>query len=105
VNEETGLVETLSEQRADAVLRGLLAEVLGSPGFADELREDTRLLGAIPEFDSMAIAALVVGIEQACDLELNDRSLNAQVFETFGSLKAFVAEHLRSHGQHAQQVL
>ena len=98
-------VSRQSADFADQVLRSLLSEVLGLPEFGSELTDESRLLGTVPELDSMAIAALVVGMEQACDLELNDGSLNAGAFETFGSLKAFLAEQLHLHGRHPQQVL
>ncbi len=73
-------------------LRALLAEVLGLPAkrvaaFDDE----TELFGALPEFDSMAVATLLTGIEEQFDVLIEDDDVEAEDFATFGSLSAFVS--------------
>lgn len=59
---------------------------------ADDLKEDTPLLGNIPELDSMAVAMLVTSLEEHFDIFVDDDEISAETFETFGSLCAFVAE-------------
>lgn len=52
--------------------------------------EDTPLLGAIAEFDSMAIVTLLTTLEENFGFEVDDDEISAEVFETFGSLVSFV---------------
>jgi acyl carrier protein len=75
----------------DAPLRALLADTLGLPearvaAFDDE----TELFGALPEFDSMAVANLLTGIEERFSVLIEDSDVEAEDFATFGTLKAFV---------------
>ena len=75
----------------DATLRALLADVLGLEakrvaGFDD----DTELFGALPEFDSMAVATLLTGIEERFAVLIEDDDVDAEDFATFGTLLAFV---------------
>ena len=75
----------------DATLRALLADVLGIEakriaGFDG----DTELFGALPEFDSMAVATLLTGIEERFAVLIEDDDVDAEDFATFGTLVAFV---------------
>ena len=76
--------------RADTALRALLSEVLGLPasrvaGFTGE----TGLFGALPEFDSMAVATLLTGLEERLDILIEDDDVEAEDFMTYGRLLAF----------------
>lgn len=53
---------------------------------------DTPLLGAIAEFDSMAVIAVITELEDQLGIEFDDDEISAEIFETFGQLSAFVAE-------------
>jgi acyl carrier protein len=55
---------------------------------------DTRLLGEVPEFDSMAIVTLIGQIEEDFGIFVEDDELNAEVFESFGSVFNYVSEKL-----------
>jgi acyl carrier protein len=84
-------VTTTDWTEIDATLRGLLADVLGIDarriaGFD----EATALFGALPEFDSMAVATLLTGIEERFAVLIEDDDVDAEDFATFGSLLAFV---------------
>jgi len=75
----------------DATLRALLADVLG----IDATRiatfdEQTELFGALPEFDSMAVATLLTGIEERFAVLIEDDDVDAEDFATYGTLLAFV---------------
>ena len=75
----------------DATLRALLAETLAMSldrvaGFDSE----TELFGALPEFDSMAVANLLTGIEERFDALIEDDDVEAEDFMTYGRLLAFV---------------
>jgi acyl carrier protein len=81
---------------AEVTVRELLAEVLGLAqdevsGFA----ESTALFGALPEFDSMAVANFLTALEERLGVLIEDDDVDAEDFASFGSLIAFV-ERLRS---------
>lgn len=73
-------------------MRRLLRDTLQIGEKADELTESSRLFGAIPEFDSVAIVGVVMAIEAEYSVKILDRELSADVFETLGSLNQFVAK-------------
>jgi len=88
-----------------------LVEVIGTLTRILQLDErmalgaDTRLLGGIPEFDSLAVASVVIGLEERFGLEFDDEDISAELFETFGTLAAFVdrsrqSSAVRSDGPH-----
>ena len=75
-------------------LRALLTDVLGiGAERVAEFDEETALFGALPEFDSMAVANLLTGIEERLAVLIEDDDVEAEDFATFGRLKAF-AERL-----------
>lgn len=59
------------------------------------LADSTRLLGGIPEFDSLAVATVVIALEEQFALTIDDDDISAEIFETVGSLAAFVEEKKR----------
>lgn len=74
----------------DSTLRALLVEVLGLPaGRIAAFDGDTELFGALPEFDSMAVANLLTGIEEKLGLIIEDDDVEAEDFMTYASLLAF----------------
>ena len=73
---------------------GLLDEVLSLNGRAATFTEDTALLGAIPELDSMAVVALITGMEERFGFAVDDDEIDGAVFATLGSLVGFVTEKL-----------
>ncbi|WP_114327633.1 phosphopantetheine-binding protein [Candidatus Colwellia aromaticivorans] len=52
--------------------------------------QNTELLGCIPEFDSMAIVTILTTIEDNYGVMIEDDEIDADVFETLGTLMAFV---------------
>ena len=77
-------------------LRRILRDTLMLGARAERLTESSRLLGAIPEFDSMAVVSIVTTVEQEYGITINDDELSADVFETLGTLNRFIAEKLGS---------
>ena len=74
----------------EATLRALLAEVLGLPqARIDAFDPETQLFGALPEFDSLAVATLLTGLEERLDILIEDDDVEAEDFMTFGRLLAF----------------
>jgi acyl carrier protein len=75
----------------DASLRTLLAETLGiAPARVAAFTHETELFGALPEFDSLAVANLLTGIEERFSVLIEDSNVEAEDFATYGSLKSFV---------------
>ena len=77
----------------DAVLAGVQAvldEALGLGEQAYELGPDSELLGSIPELDSQAVLHVLLGLEERFEIEVDDDDVDADVFETVGSLVALV---------------
>jgi acyl carrier protein len=70
----------------------IVAKTLGIEDRASTFTADTALLGALPEFDSMAVVEIATEIEETFGFEIDGSELTADVFATFGSLTAFVDE-------------
>lgn len=74
----------------EGLLRDLLSQALGlPPARVAEFDEATELFGALPEFDSMAVASLLTGIEERLGVLIEDDDVEAEDFATFGRLVAF----------------
>lgn len=69
-------------------------DVLSLRGRARSFGGDTPLMGAIPEFDSMAVVTLITTLEERFGFTVDDDELSGEVFATVGSLTAFVAGKL-----------
>lgn len=72
----------------------LLDEVLSLNGRAAAFTRDTALLGSIPELDSMAVLALITGMEERFGFIAADDEVDGSTFATVGSLVAFVESKL-----------
>lgn len=72
-------------------LRIVLADVLNLGDRADALTSASPLLGALPELDSMAVAALIAAIEDHFAVTFEDDDLTEATFATLGSLASVVA--------------
>ena len=78
-------------KEVEATLRALLTDTLGLPASRiAKFTEATLLFGALPEFDSMAVATLLTGIEERFAILIEDEDVEAEDFATFGTLLAFV---------------
>lgn len=51
---------------------------------------ETGLFGSIPEFDSMAVVTVLTALEEHFGIAIEDDEITAEIFETVGSLTAFV---------------
>ena len=68
----------------------VLDEVLGLGGRASSFTTATPLLGAIAELDSMAVVALIAGLEDRFGILVDDDDLDGATFASVGSLVEFV---------------
>ena len=82
---------TEARDAADAALRGLLSDVLGlTEGRVAEFHGGTHLFGALPEFDSMAVANLLTEMEERLGFLIEDDEVEAGDFMNYGRLLHFV---------------
>jgi acyl carrier protein len=82
-------------------LRVVVAQALGLSPLQDDLRDETPMLGAIPELDSIGALAIIVGIEDSFGVPVSEERLTAETFATFGSLRRFVADRIEHGNSHA----
>jgi acyl carrier protein len=78
----------------DAIIADLAAvidEVLQLEGRGEALTGESGLLGAMPEFDSMAVVSLITALEERYGFSVDDDEISGETFETVGSLADFVA--------------
>lgn len=79
------------------VLR-VLDNTLQLQGRTDRFEHATPLLGALPELDSMAVLALISGLEAHFGVAFSDDQLSGSSFATVGSLCELVQEALGDSG-------
>jgi acyl carrier protein len=72
----------------------LLDEILSLNGRAATFKEDTALLGVLPELDSMAVVALITGMEERFGITVDDDEIDGATFATVGSLIEFIQAKL-----------
>ena len=79
--------------QVEATLRAVLADVLGlDRRRVADFREETPLFGALPEFDSMAVAGLLTELEERLGILIEDHEVDADMMETFGALLTFARD-------------
>ena len=71
-------------------VKSLIGETLGIADRLDSMDASTRLLGSLPELDSMAVAELLAAIEQRFDFEVDSADITTDIFDTVGTLAAYV---------------
>lgn len=69
-------------------LKTILAEVLEVE--TQTFDEETQLLGALPEFDSMAVVGVITAMEESFGINVADDDIDATIFETVGSLLSYI---------------
>ena len=75
-------------------VRALLVDVLGlKTERVAKFDDQTELFGALPEFDSMAVATLLTEMEERLGILIEDEDVEAEDLMTFGRLVS-LAERL-----------
>jgi len=74
----------------------VLDEVLSLGGRGIHFNRLTRLIGAVPELDSMAVVGVITALEERVGITVDDREIDSFTFATVGSLIDFVEMRLRS---------
>lgn len=86
-------------------IKRILADVLGLEKRLKTMRSDTRLLGNIPELDSVAVVTIILALEKNFSISIKDDEISAKTFDTLGTLINFVEQKLAdknklSHSDH-----
>lgn len=71
-----------------AQLNTLLADILELD--TSRFDKDTELLGALPEFDSMAVIKIITAMEDLFGIDVDDDDIEASMFETVGTLMDYI---------------
>jgi acyl carrier protein len=77
-------------------IKTILRDTLQLGDRADQLTAASPLLGAVPEFDSMAVVTVLTMVEERFGIEIDDDEVSANVFETVGSLSDFVSRKVNA---------
>lgn len=78
------------DREVDSTLRAVLRDVLGLPEAQVAAFDDSSpLFGALPEFDSMAVAGLLTELEERLGILIEDHDVDADMLETYGALLTF----------------
>jgi GT2 family glycosyltransferase/acyl carrier protein len=75
-------------------VREILTKTLGIEDRVDSLTSATPLLDSVPEFDSMAVLKVILAIEEHFGLTIEGDEVTGELFETLGTLSAFVEEKI-----------
>ena len=71
-------------------VKAVLTQVLRLGDRVQHFNEGTGLFGTIPELDSLAVVTLILALEERFEIVIADEEVNADIFETIGSLSEFI---------------
>jgi len=77
-----------------SIARDILRKNLQLGARGDLLTEESALMGALPELNSLTVVSIVASIEELLGVTVVDGEINADVFRTLGSLARFIASKL-----------
>ncbi len=75
-------------------IRQLIGDLLLLGDRMEKMGPDTPLVGSIPEFDSMAVVALIQALEERFGIQVADDEISAETFETLGKVHEFVLDKI-----------
>ena len=75
-------------------VKQILIDILSLGEHGHVMNAQTRLLGSIPELDSMAVVNVIAALEEHFGIAVEDDEISAETFDTLGSLADFVANKL-----------
>ena len=85
-----GIVALDDRSEVEDTVRALLVDVLGlAKARVAKFDDETELFGALPEFDSMAVATLLTEMEERLGILIEDDDVEAEDLMTFGRLMSF----------------
>ncbi|WP_374142568.1 acyl carrier protein [Sphingomonas sp.] len=80
----------LSEAEVEDTVRAVLRDVLAiSEDRMAAFGDETELFGALPEFDSLAVAGVLTELEDRLGILIEDDEVDGDMLATFGALTRF----------------
>jgi len=80
----------LSEAEVEDTVRAVLRDVLAiSEDRMADFGDETELFGALPEFDSLAVAGVLTELEDRLGILIEDDEVDGDMLATFGALTRF----------------
>jgi acyl carrier protein len=76
-------------------VKAVVVKTLGLEDRAGSLTPATPLLDSLPEFDSMAVLNVILALEEHFNVTIDDDEVSGELFETLGTLSAFVEQKLQ----------
>lgn len=67
-------------------VKKILTDTLGLGKRLDAMEPDARLLGSIPELDSVAVVTIILALEKKFSISIKDDEISAKTFEKLSSL-------------------
>ena len=80
----------MASEQTVTQIKGIIGEALGLGERAGHYDASTALLGAIPEFDSIAVVTVLGMVEERFDIDIMDDEVDTEAFESIGALADFV---------------
>lgn len=80
-----------TQQHLEAVIE-VLVTTLGIEDQAASFDASTPLFGELPELDSLGVVELAAALETRFGIEIADEDFTGELFETVGTLAAFVVQ-------------
>ena len=81
----------------DALIEEVKSSLANSLDLGDRISSftvESKLLGELPELDSMAVLTVVFGLEEHFGISVDDDDISAETFETVGGLADLVRSKL-----------
>ena len=75
-------------------VRDVVVQTLDLPGPRQRFSPESGLFGEVPELDSMGVVLLLTALEDRFDIQLSDDEIDAEWFETFGTVTEFIRERV-----------
>lgn len=75
-------------------IKKILRDSLQLGDRAKDFTGETRLLGSLPELDSMAVLTVLTAIEEQFGITVEDDDISADTFATVGSLLEYVRQKI-----------
>ncbi len=75
-------------------VRDTIVTTLDLPGPAQRFSPGSGLFGELPELDSMGVVLLLTALEDRFDIQLTDDEIDAEWFETFGTVTEFIRKRI-----------
>jgi acyl carrier protein len=76
-------------------VKEIVVITLGIEDRADDLVPESRLLGNLPELDSIAVVELLVALQDRFGIEIEDDEVVGDIFESLGQLTTFIDSKVR----------